>query len=281
MPVLNSFRDFINTNLMPLVAPLTRSFVRPLNPNIVPGYIGAGSYVVQAPQGLNLRQRPTSQSGFITTLPYGTVVEVVGSTPNGWVEVSYPVPQIRGRITGYLCMTCAEAPGGPWLLPAYGGSDYVTTAGAVLNRFSSQLSPVAPPVAPNPWTAPPSHVLPFEGFWPTGPAQIYNPPVRNVSVPSLPAGVRQPAGRPPSYGYAGPGPYQVTSPSGLRIRSAPSIQGGYLDTLPMGKVVSVVSDAGGGWFEVLGSPGIVGNAGFMCASCPEAGPGGPWLVPLA
>lgn len=79
-----------------------------------------------------------------------------------------------------------------------------------------------------------------------------------------------------STGYAGPGSYRTTAPSGLNIRPTPKgpAQGGgeSLALVPIGTTLDVVGDAGNGWFQVS-SP----VAGFMCASCAEA-PGGPWLV---
>ena len=74
-----------------------------------------------------------------------------------------------------------------------------------------------------------------------------------------------------SIGYAGPGRYRVTAPSGLNIRPAPN-QGGEGALMPFGTTLDVVGDAGNGWLQVS-SP----IAGFMCASCPQA-PGGPWLT---
>lgn len=78
-----------------------------------------------------------------------------------------------------------------------------------------------------------------------------------------------------SGGYSGPGGYRATAPSGLRIRSAPSSTSAIVrdaNLQPIGTAVTVVADAGNGWFQVS-SPA----PGFMCASCAQA-PGGPWLV---
>lgn len=73
------------------------------------GYAGPGSYRVIAPSGLNLRPQPNTSQPASQTLPPGTVVDVIASTPNAWVQISTPTP-------GYLCLSCVDAPGGPWLV---------------------------------------------------------------------------------------------------------------------------------------------------------------------
>ena len=75
-----------------------------------------------------------------------------------------------------------------------------------------------------------------------------------------------------SLGYAGPGRYRTTAPSGLNIRPAPNPGGESLALIPLGTTLDVVGDAGNGWLQVS-SP----VAGFMCVSCAQA-PGGPWLA---
>lgn len=92
-----------------------------------------------------------------------------------------------------------------------------------------------------------------------------------VVVPVIPAS-SFPQVQGASTGFAGPGTYRTTAPSGLRIRSTPSTTGEDRGLLPIGTSVQVVADAGNGWIQVS-SP----LAGFMCASCAQA-PGGPWLV---
>jgi hypothetical protein len=96
-----------------------------------------------------------------------------------------------------------------------------------------------------------------------GGAAIPNTVPTNPAFPPIPGA---------SGGYSGPGGYRTTAPSGLRIRSAPNTQGTDFGLQPIGTPVTVVGDAGNGWFQVS-SP----RAGFMCASCAQA-PGGPWLV---
>lgn len=68
----------------------------------------AGTYRVVAPMGLNLRVTPDVYSEVVAVLRPGTEVQVVGPAgPPGWVRTA------DGR---YLCMNCAEGPGGPWLV---------------------------------------------------------------------------------------------------------------------------------------------------------------------
>ena len=82
------------------------------------GYAGPGTYRVTAPSGLNVRSAPSGGAGQVgSTLPPGTAVQVIGSSSNGWVQISTPV-------SGFMCISCPEAPGGvapnpqafpPWL----------------------------------------------------------------------------------------------------------------------------------------------------------------------
>lgn len=81
----------------------------PQTPGAPLGYAGPGSYRIIAPSGLNLRPAPNTSQSASQTLPQGTNVDVIASTPNGWVQISSPTP-------GYICLSCAEAPGGPWLV---------------------------------------------------------------------------------------------------------------------------------------------------------------------
>ena len=81
----------------------------PQDPRGPAGFAGAGTYRITAPSGLNVRPQPNTSQPTITTLPLGTSVEVVSGLANGWVQISTPTP-------GYLCMSCVDAPGGPWLV---------------------------------------------------------------------------------------------------------------------------------------------------------------------
>ena len=81
----------------------------PQTPGAPIGYAGPGSYRIIAPSGLNLRPAPNTSQPASQTLPQGTNVDVIAATPNGWVQISSPTP-------GYICLNCAEAPGGPWLV---------------------------------------------------------------------------------------------------------------------------------------------------------------------
>ena len=81
----------------------------PQDPRGPAGFAGAGTYRITAPSGLNVRPQPNTSQPTITTLPVGTTVEVISGMANGWVQISTPTP-------GYLCMSCVDAPGGPWLV---------------------------------------------------------------------------------------------------------------------------------------------------------------------
>lgn len=76
------------------------------------GQIATGVYRVVAPMGLNLRDRPDVYSNAVAVLRPGTEVVVASAAGNGWVRTA------EGR---YLCMNCAEGPGGPWLVPVSAG----------------------------------------------------------------------------------------------------------------------------------------------------------------
>lgn len=101
---------------MPPVPPNTPAQTVPTNPAFPPipgasgGYSGPGRYRVTAPNGLHIR--PTKAGGapdprVLQSL--GTPVDVVADAGNGWFQVSTPIP-------GYMCASCNEAPGGPWLV---------------------------------------------------------------------------------------------------------------------------------------------------------------------
>lgn len=92
---------------IPGSVPMNPAF--PQDPRGPTGFAGPGTYRITAPSGLNLRPQPNTSQPTITTLPPGTMVEVIAAMANGWVQVSTPQP-------GYLCMSCADAPGGPWLV---------------------------------------------------------------------------------------------------------------------------------------------------------------------
>lgn len=90
-------------------------------PNAPDGYQGPGVYRVIATNGLNLRRIPSATMGeaSLGKLVQGTHVEVVTATTNGWAQISSVIDAQTGVSTpepGYLCLSCADAPGGPWLV---------------------------------------------------------------------------------------------------------------------------------------------------------------------
>jgi uncharacterized protein YgiM (DUF1202 family) len=81
---------------------------------------------VIAPSGLKLRSGAGvnfPQVG-MSVLPSGTVVTVLQSAANGWTQVQPPTGP-----AGFVCSTCAEAPGGPWL-----SGPAAVSAGSMFNR---------------------------------------------------------------------------------------------------------------------------------------------------
>ena len=120
--LLNPFAPAINM-LMPakLRRPVTRYIApyRPGNefvnrPNVSLGYEGPGTYLVVARNGLNIRPGPSSNSGYsLGVIPFESTIQVVGDAGDGWLQV---VNVIGRRVMGYMCISCAEAPGGPWLV---------------------------------------------------------------------------------------------------------------------------------------------------------------------
>lgn len=78
-------------------------------PPVMPGTtVSASLKFVTAPNGLKVRTGPGvtfPEAGQM--IPFGTRVQVVSDTPSGWTLLVSPA--------GFVCSTCAEAPGGPWL----------------------------------------------------------------------------------------------------------------------------------------------------------------------
>lgn len=79
------------------------------------GFTGEGIYEVINPNGLGLYSTPTPVSQpSIEVVPPGRMVHVINyapfpPSPTGWVQAQTPAP-------GYLCLSCPDLPGGPWLV---------------------------------------------------------------------------------------------------------------------------------------------------------------------
>ena len=78
-------------------------------PGGVVGYTGEGTYQVIKPGGLGLFSGPTMNQPPVRILPFESLVRVFAQAENSYVQIDQPAP-------GYVCMSCAELPGGPWLL---------------------------------------------------------------------------------------------------------------------------------------------------------------------
>ena len=81
----------------------------PQIPGGVVGFTGEGFYQVTNPGGLGLYTEPTMNRPATRVLPFGSMVRVFAQAQNSYVQVDQPGP-------GYVCMSCAELPGGPWLM---------------------------------------------------------------------------------------------------------------------------------------------------------------------
>lgn len=66
---------------------------------------------VRCVRGLTLRAGPGTSEAALGSVPYGQHVLVLSRTANGWSLVQLPAGQ-----RGYVADTCAEVPGGPWLV---------------------------------------------------------------------------------------------------------------------------------------------------------------------
>lgn len=80
----------------------------PQIPGGVVGFTGEGFYQVINPGGLGLYTEPSMNRPATRVLPFGSMVRVFAQAQNNYVQVDQPA-------TGYVCMSCAELPGGSWL----------------------------------------------------------------------------------------------------------------------------------------------------------------------
>jgi len=108
------------------------------NEGLVPGQMAT----VIAPSGLFVRSSPSKASAPVGggALPQGSVVLVLdASRSDGWVQVQVPDG------VGFMCNTCVDAPGGPWLSAGAGadGSQAPTASndgGSVIDFLRSLVS---------------------------------------------------------------------------------------------------------------------------------------------
>lgn len=136
----NRFNPFVRPEIaIPAQAPFVRpGITMPVQTVLPRGYAGPGQYVVVAPRGLNLRSTPDTRSPVLTIAVYGWRVKVLGPASNGWVAIDSsgfyrtenvrvgpgPAPANGAQPVRFLCMSCPEAPGGPWLVPDFSTVTY-------------------------------------------------------------------------------------------------------------------------------------------------------------
>lgn len=78
-------------------------------PGGILGFMGEGFYQVTDPKGLGLFSGPTMTRPPVQTLAPGSMVRVFAQSENNYVQIDRPAP-------GFVCLNCAENPGGPWLV---------------------------------------------------------------------------------------------------------------------------------------------------------------------
>ena len=91
------------------VRPQPAPGIFPQIPGATIGYTGEGMYQVTKPGGLGLHPTPTMNRPAIRQLPFESFVRVVRQGGNSWVEIDQPA-------AGFVCLSCSEVPGGPWLI---------------------------------------------------------------------------------------------------------------------------------------------------------------------
>jgi len=98
----------------------------------------------------------------------------------------------------------------------------------------------------------------------TGPYGAQVLPVTNQVFRQIPGGIA---------GFMGEGFYQVVKPDGLGVYSGPTMNRPAVQMLAPGTMVRVFAQSENNYVQI-DRP----TPGFVCMSCAEAGPGGPWLV---
>jgi uncharacterized protein YgiM (DUF1202 family) len=212
--------------------------------------VSAARRFVVAPSGLKVRSGPsTSTPEVAAVIPFGTQVNVTSDRPDGWTQISSPA-------AGFVCNTCPQAPGGPWLSP--------TAPGGVA-------------VVPSPSTPSGTAVIPV-GFTTTrfviAPSGLN---VRSLATPNSTLLRTLPPGTPVQVVQEGPNGWtQISSPvAGFVCNTCPAAPGGpwLSPTLaapaaapPLGLPTLAPPFVPGTETAVPGIPGLFLPAGFIPAS---------------
>ena len=77
----------------------------------VPGQAGTLA-AVASPIGLDVKLLPNASSQTLGHVNFGDVVTIVARLPGGWAEVA----SLSSPNLGFICDTCPDIPGGPWLI---------------------------------------------------------------------------------------------------------------------------------------------------------------------
>lgn len=219
------------------------------------GYTGPGTYRVVAPGGLRtaiVDVRSSTGTSPVPNTPVGTLVEVQADAGrylnSGWLPIVSPL---------LVGVALIQAPGGAGLVRQ---GQQITTVDRL--RFN-RLRPVGPSI----------RGIGQVQF--TSQRLLRPTPQRLASLQTVRPDIRPVS----SFGFEGAGTYEVTTPQGVNIRSAPSVGSMPVFTVSYRSSVYVLRDIGNGWVEVRTA--VRGNQvkGFMCISCQE-NPGGPWLMKL-
>ena len=238
--------------------------------------VQAGRATVTAQSGLKLRDAPHTGGRTITTMPYGTVVNVTGAETGGFLPVMY------GTLSGYASagyLRMEEAPGSvqpavtpepmptaePTRVPqpseqVAGRTATVTAQSGVnlradSNTYSDVIATLAygvEVVVTGDWVS---------GYYPVRVGTLGG----YVSADYLRFGESAPqAATPEPTATPQPGGYRVLvdSDNGLNLRSAPSTNSSVVYVLPYGMVLTVLGESENGFLHVqwAGYTGYVSKA---------------------
>jgi len=186
---------------------------------------GAGVVTVTSPDGVNLRDNPTTSGNVLAVVPLGTVLSLTGApTTDLWYPVSY------GSENGWI----------------YGA--YLTPGQVNPNNAAS-----APPLAANAPITPPSQPTVTASASGAGTSTTTSTPAVNAQVGS--------SGQSSTGASAGSAPSgtMTVNTSVLNVRAAPSLSSTVVTAVPQGTSVQVTGSAINNWLPV----NLNGISGWM------------------